>query len=199
MNPYEVLGLKEGASKEEVKKAYRELVKKYHPDQYRDNPLAGLAEEKLKEINEAYNKIMNNDYSSNENSYESNEYNSGFSGNLSQAASFINSGRINEADAILNSINNHDAAWHYLKGIIAYRRNHFNEARNFFQIAVNLDPGNPDYVNALKQMNNVANTYTRDIFNNYDMGGNANDFCRICATFYVCDSCCECLGGGNFC
>lgn len=36
-NPYEVLGLKEGASIEEVKRAYRELVKKYHPDQYADN------------------------------------------------------------------------------------------------------------------------------------------------------------------
>ena len=59
-NPYEVLGLKEGASIEEVKKAYRELVKKYHPDRYRDNPLSDLAEEKLREINEAYDYIIKN-------------------------------------------------------------------------------------------------------------------------------------------
>lgn len=59
-NPYEVLGLKDGASIEEVKKAYRELVKKYHPDRYMDNPLSELAEEKLREINEAYDYIIKN-------------------------------------------------------------------------------------------------------------------------------------------
>ena len=51
MNPYEVLGLKPGASQEEIKKAYRNLIKQYHPDQYGDNPLKELAEEKVREIN----------------------------------------------------------------------------------------------------------------------------------------------------
>ena len=59
-NPYEVLGIREGASEEEIKKAYREQVKKYHPDQYQDNPLSSLAEEKLKELNEAYDYLMKN-------------------------------------------------------------------------------------------------------------------------------------------
>lgn len=57
-NPYEVLGLKDGASIEEIKKAYRELVKKYHPDRYMDNPLSDLAEEKLREVNEAYDTLI---------------------------------------------------------------------------------------------------------------------------------------------
>ena len=56
-NPYEVLGVKEGASDEEIKKAYRELVKKYHPDKYVNNPLADLAAEKMKEINDAYDAL----------------------------------------------------------------------------------------------------------------------------------------------
>ena len=58
-NPYEVLGLKPGATEEEIKAAYRELVKKYHPDRYQDNPLNDLAEEKMREINEAYETLMN--------------------------------------------------------------------------------------------------------------------------------------------
>lgn len=57
MNPYEVLGVSENASDEEIKKAYRELVKKYHPDKYVDNPLSDLASEKIKEINMAYDMI----------------------------------------------------------------------------------------------------------------------------------------------
>jgi len=57
-NPYEVLGLKPGATEEEIKAAYRELVKKYHPDRYMDNPLNDLAEEKMREINEAYETLM---------------------------------------------------------------------------------------------------------------------------------------------
>ena len=53
MNPYEVLGVPENADEETVKKAYKELVKKYHPDKYVNNPLADLAAEKMKEVNKA--------------------------------------------------------------------------------------------------------------------------------------------------
>ena len=57
-NPYEVLGISPSATDEEVKKAYRELSRKYHPDSYVNNPLAELAEEKFKEVQQAYEQIM---------------------------------------------------------------------------------------------------------------------------------------------
>lgn len=57
-NPYEVLGVPSNASDDEVKRAYRDLTRKYHPDANVNNPLADLAEEKFKEVQEAYDTIM---------------------------------------------------------------------------------------------------------------------------------------------
>ena len=57
-SPYDVLGVRYGASQDEIKKAYRELVKKYHPDRYKDHPLETLAKEKMQEVNEAYNTLL---------------------------------------------------------------------------------------------------------------------------------------------
>ena len=59
---YRILGIPSNASKEEIRRAYRSLAAKYHPDKHQDNPLKDLAEEKFKEINEAYHALMGEEY-----------------------------------------------------------------------------------------------------------------------------------------
>jgi len=58
MNSYEILGINENADEKQIRNAYLLAVKKYHPDRYKDNPLKDLAEEKLKQINMAYDEIL---------------------------------------------------------------------------------------------------------------------------------------------
>lgn len=191
MNPYKILGIKQGADEETIKKAYRELVKKYHPDQYANNPLSELASEKLKEINEAYDMLINKKSASNNsnNSYNKTEY----SGNASyfDIRSLIQSGRIEDADLALESITIRNAEWHYLKGLVYLNKGWYDRAVNHLNQAVNLDPSNIEYRQALNSI------YQRNQgYRNFGGGGMGNSSACNCCTQLVCaDCCCECMGG----
>jgi curved DNA-binding protein CbpA len=189
-NPYEVLGLREGASIEEVKRAYRELVKKYHPDQYANNPLRDLAEQKMREINEAYRTIM-----------EGNAGGVGFNGNSAydeddnlyrEVIEAMNRNDIFRADTILNRIRNRSARWYYFKGHINYRRNRFGDAYDCFRTAVNMDPNNPEYRDALNNMMGMADSFRRNVYHTTNRN---DDCCQALCTLWLCDTCCECMGG----
>lgn len=136
-DPYIVLGVKPDASDEEIKRAYRELARKYHPDNYQNNPLADLAEEKMKEINEAYDTITkmrsgggaSGGYQSQgayRGSYQGGyqqQYSSASSGSLyNQVRQAINMGDIGRAEQLLRGAASQDAEWHFLTGSIAYRK-----------------------------------------------------------------------------
>ena len=57
-DPYEILGVSRSASEEDIKKAYKSLSRKYHPDANINNPHKDQAEERFKEIQQAYQQIM---------------------------------------------------------------------------------------------------------------------------------------------
>lgn len=195
-SPYEVLGVHEGSSIEEIKRAYKELVRKYHPDQYQNHPLSDLAEEKLKEINEAYDYLMK---SYENGSGNNNNYNNGYQGgdsSLSQVRNYVNTGNIIAAEQLLDRIGSRNAEWFYLKGIISMRKGWYNEAYTHLQTAVNMEPRNLEYKNAFNSMNNANRGYQASSYNRRGYS-NDPDMCQLCTCLYCTDCCCEC-GGGDF-
>jgi curved DNA-binding protein CbpA len=193
-NPYEILGLKEGASKDEIKKSYRELAKKYHPDQYGNNPLRDLAEDKMREINEAYDYLMKN---SSDSTYNSNNYSNNNSNDYNTYNSIevdINNGNLNSAEEKLNRIGTRDAEWNYLMGLLNMRKGWYNEAYDNLGRACSLNPSNMKYRNAFSKLNNMNNSYREPYFNNRR---NDSGMCDLCATLYCLDCCCQ-LSGGDF-
>lgn len=168
-DPYQILGVSETASDEEVKRAYRELARKYHPDNYHDNPLADLAQEKMKDINAAYEQITKMRSSAKSGGYStaggSGSY-SGYGGYQQQYSSqsssgssvlqqvriAINTGNISRAEALLANYSDHNAEWNFLRGAVCYRRGWMDEAKRYYQTACQMDPGNAEYRQALEFM-----------------------------------------------
>lgn len=191
MNPYEILGVKQDASEDEIKKAYRDLVKKYHPDQYRDNPLAKLAEEKLREVNEAYDTIMKGKASYGPR--RGSEY-SGSTDVFQAIRVHINNNNIRAAEDLLSKVGSKTAEWYYLRGLIDLRKGWQDQAYNNLQTAVNMDPMNFEYRATL---NRIHTAYTRRSQDAYGRTGRSpqTDLCTVCQCLICSDCCCECMGG----
>lgn len=197
-DPYSVLGVAPSASDDEVKRAYRELARKYHPDNYQNNPLADLAEEKMKEVNEAYdaiNKMRESGSSYSGGSAYQTSYQSGYQQQRQSSSSplyarvrqLINSGDVDSAERLLRDAPNQDAEWHFLAGSVAYRRGWLDEARQQYQIACNTDPGNMEYRQALSVMQQGGQAYRP-----YGAGAGGMDSCDCCTSLL----CMNCLCGG---
>ncbi|MEG0771875.1 DnaJ domain-containing protein [Clostridium sp.] len=196
-NPYEILGVRQGASEEEIKKAYRELVKQYHPDKYENNPLKNLAEDKLREINEAYDTLMKGFQGSTGNGGYSNTStgNYGTNNNIFQEIRMeINRGNLNGAEAKLNAIPNRNGEWNFLMGMIHFRKGWFDSAYRLFNTACSMEPNNFEYRQMLNELNNRQQNYRQTY---YGRSGRNDDMCggNMCLKIWALDTCCECMGG----
>ena len=190
-DPYEVLGVPRGASETEVKKAYRELCHKYHPDKYMNNPLADLAQEKMKEINEAYETITKGGGQTYGQSHGSYYGGTGGDSSLVRIRQMIRLGQIQEADNALEAISARTAEWYYLRGMVATKRGWMDEARQNFQIAVSMEPGNMEYRSAFQSVNGTgAYSYRQERQTAVDDG--CCDLCTklICMNM-LCNCCCH--------
>ena len=205
-DPYTVLGVSRSASNDEIKKAYRELSRKFHPDSYANNPLSELAEEKFKEVQDAYKQIMsereggsNGSYQSNgydSSNYNTGNYNSGYSNDddvrMNAALNYINARHFREALNVLSGIHNRNGRWYYLSAIANSGIGNNYEAMNHAQTACNMEPGNPEYSRLLNQLQWSGQRYQAA---GYGQRNNTNDAMDCCCNLWIADTLCECMGG----
>jgi curved DNA-binding protein CbpA len=198
-NPYEVLGVSETATDEEIKTAYRNLAKKYHPDNYNDSPLADVAEEKMKEVNEAYDRICDMRRNGSHSSSYNGSYGTGNSytrTSYPDVRQYIMNGRLDDAMELLNGIpdTNRDAEWYFLMGMVFSRKGWNDQAYSYFQRAYQMDPSNPEFSAAFNNMN-ARRSYNNPGYNTAGTGMGCSG-CDIC-TGMLCANClCNCCSRG---
>ncbi len=191
-DPYEVLGIRPTATDDEVKAAYRALARKYHPDNYADNPLSGLAEEKMQEINEAYDAIVRMRKQGSQQTAGNASRSTGPS-RYPDIRQMITHNRIMEAEMLLDGIPSaqRDGEWFFLKGSVLYRKGWLEDAYTHFQTACRMDPGNMEYRQALDRLMQGRQT------GGYRTAGTTGGCsgCDVCSSLLCADCCCECMGG----
>ena len=224
-DPYEVLGLKRGASDEEIKKAYRNLSRRYHPDANINNPNAAQAEEKFKQVQAAYDQIMKEKeqgysgygstngyggygYGGSYGGYGNAGYGSGgtagstdeYTMHLNAAMNYIRAGRYNEALNVLSGMDQKNAQWYYLSAIANNGLGNNVVALEHAKQAAAMEPGRMEYQALVSQLQGGGGWYDQMSTPYGGMQVMGNDFCcKLCLANMMCNLCCFGGRGGRFC
>lgn len=199
MDPYKILGVSRDASDDEIKRAYRTMAKKYHPDV---NKAPG-AEEKFKQIQNAYDQIMEarkrgdtSNFWEQSNGGFGGGYNS-YGGSTSQKyqtiISYLNMGAYAQAYQILQSMSDRDASWYYFNAIANYGMGNQIAALDSAQRACEMDPGNQQYRQLYAQLSSSRNQY-RNMQSPFGTGGS-----NFCCQLMLCNMCLGGCGGPLCC
>ena len=203
-DPYKILGVSPSDDDDKIKQAYRELVRKYHPDKYANTDLADMANEKMKEINAAYEQIqeMRRSGTHSQSSYgsygsydQSGPHTHSANAHFARIRSLINSGALDDAHALLRSTPEGDrgAEWHFLMGCVLMRRGHLVDAQNHLDRACRIDPYNSEYRTVADHLR--AQTMAAAGGYRTAAGSGGCSECDICSSLLCADCCCECMGG----
>lgn len=208
-DPYKVLGVLPTDSDRKIKDAYRALAKKYHPDNYNQSPLIDVAQEKMQEINVAFDEIMDQrkgkktsggyNYADKSQSYNYSGETQSTSSNpvFQQIRQYIILNQINIADKMLDEVkfDDRNAEWFFLKGSVYYKRGWLDEAFQNVSQAAGMEPTNAEYRAAFEQMLASRNgRMNSNPFNSYRTTHNGGG-CNMCTSLICADCCCECMGG----
>lgn len=218
-NPYDILGVSPDASEEEIKKAYRNLSRRYHPDANVNNPNKEQAEERFKEVQQAYQAIMDGNTSGSGDYGGTGSYSRGYGGfggfggygrahnnfygddkdsnYLNAALNYINGRDYQSALRILSEIENKNGRWYYISSIANQGAGNQAKALEHIQIAMRMEPGNAEYQQFYNIMQNGGTWYTGRgaQYGMPDM--DSTGFCfKLCLANIFCNLCC---GGGICC
>lgn len=226
-DPYQVLGVPHGATEEEIKKAYRALSRKYHPDANVNNPNKAQAEEKFKEIQAAYQQVMKEKTGGYAGGYgqsgsggrEEDPFGGfgfgpfGFYGygqrqstgyeeqpHLRAAGNYIRNGYYREARTTLDQMDSgeRNARWYYYSAIAHSSLGNNVAALEHARKAVSLEPGNEDYRQLQQTLENGGSWYRqRQAGYGYPTMGDGNMCMKLCVANMICNMCC--CGRGFFC
>ncbi len=222
-DPYSVLGVSPNATDEEIKKAYRRLSRKYHPDANINNPDKAAAEEKFKEVQAAYDQIVKaKENHTSAYGYDDRSYNQGgaygqnpfggfggFGGyqsgrttgqdaqtqHLNAAMDYLSHGYYKEAMNVLNDISEHSARWYYLHAMANRGLGNMVNAKEDAKMAHQLEPGNTEYAQFASAMENGTDWYA-DMGRVYGGQVYQSNECSSCLT-EIC--CLKLMCGGCFC
>ena len=201
MDPYEILGISRNASEQEIKKAYRKLSRQYHPDANVGNPNAAAYEEKFKQIQQAYQTIMDQ--------RQGGSQSSGYGGfrqsrstsdqndlHLQAAVNFIQNRRFQEAIRVLEDIQPRTAQWYYVSAVAHSGAGNNATAIQYARTAAQMEPTNPEYQNLVRQLEFSGYSY-QQMQQPYMGGGFDDSGCvRCCAANIllnlILDCCCNC-------
>ena len=200
-DPYEVLGVSRDASTEEIKKAYRRLSRKYHPDANINNPNKDQAEKKFKQVQQAYKQIMDEKERGTASGGYGGQRGYGYNGQAGNAggfdvefqaaANYINNRHYAEAMNVLNNISNRNGTWYYLHAIANAGLGNNVNAMEDAQRAVELEPENLQFQRLYQQLSGNADWYSHMGGYGADCNsGNASkgcmSVCALCAAFSCC-------------
>ncbi len=210
-DPYEILGVSQNATDEEIKNAYREKARKYQADNYSNGPLSDIADKKMRELDDAYDSIISSrrsggyssgDYSSNStytagSAYSSNNYSQGSytPPTYAEIREKIRRNELDGAQIMLDNIPDESriAEWFYLQGMIQQKKGWVNAAYENYERAYRMDSVNPEYTRAYQSMNSQRNGGYR--MSNGRRADSECGFCNMCQGLICADCCCECMGG----
>ena len=192
---YEILGLNEDATDEEIRVAYRTLKEKYREERFMEGEKGNQAAKKLTQVETAYSEIT--------------AYRSRFDevnrdkANFTAVENFIKQGKISEAQEELDNYSERNAEWHYLQSVIFYKKNWTNESKKQLEIAMNMEPSNSKYSDAYKKLKEKIE-FTEKQFKsgNADFSGqeqqqtqNMGGCCDMCASMICINLLCNCCCG----
>lgn len=213
-DPYSVLGVSRDATDEEIKKAYRNLSRKYHPDANVNNPNKEQAEERFKEVQQAYDQIMHDKQHGGYGGYYGSAYNgSGFDGfgggyknaqnteediEMQAAANYIRNRYYQEALNVLNRMTKRTARWYYYSAVANSGAGNNVMASQHIRTAVDMEPSNLEYRQFLQYMENGGSWYQGmgSVYQN--PAGSVGRWCvSILLLNLFCNLCC-CGNGGYY-